>query len=245
MRFGRFVTLQHILEERAADISMRKRILGNRSVDGSISYGLKRDWISVDANEVKLFQIRILVTLRQQPRGCYGWIVSRGNDPVDFVTARSNRALDLCASDALLGHVCDRLNDVDVRMLRHDLLNTVIAQFGIHVGDGFKNVEDIALVSHDFNQILGRSHRRTFDIGSDRKRNRCRCMWLPAISHHENMMPDQGTRQTGCPGRVAWEKADRFIASSRLLLAILGFTCLSPFPSNRDVDLNAKIFCGG
>src|SRR5260370_22282990 len=125
---------------------MRERILGDRSVEGSISYGLKRDWISVDANEVKLFQIRILVTLRQQPGGGYGRIVPRGNDPVDFVTARSNRALNLCARDALLGHVCDRLNDVDVRMLRHDLLNTVIAQFRIHVGDGFQYGKDISLV---------------------------------------------------------------------------------------------------
>src|SRR5258707_12726548 len=98
---------------------MRKRILGDRSVDGSISYGLKRDWISVDANEVKLFQIRILVTLRQQPRGGFGWIVPRGNEPVDFVTARSFPALHSCAGGALLGHVCGRLNDVDGSMLRH------------------------------------------------------------------------------------------------------------------------------
>ena len=138
---------------------------------------------------MELLKVGILMALGQQTGSRHGWIVSGCNDTIDFIAAGGDRALNFSPSDALLRHVGYGLDDMNVWVFGHNLVNAFIPKFRVHIRYGLKNVQDIPFIAHDLDQIFSGSHRSTFDIGSDRERDRCGCMRLPAIGYHQDVMP--------------------------------------------------------
>ena len=94
--------------------------------------------------------------------------------------------LNLIAGDALLSHVRDGLNDMDVRMFRDDLLDTVVPFLRVNIRDRFENIQDIPFVAQKLDEIFTGPHGSGLDIGRDSKTGRRRQVRLSAKSDDEN-----------------------------------------------------------
>jgi hypothetical protein len=103
------------------------------------------------------------------------------------------------------------LDDLHPGMPGDNLANALIPRPRIHVGAGLKQIQDLAVTTHQPDQFLGRVHGRALDVGAHGKRDGSGQGRLRAVGHNILAVVAQELKQGIRTHGIAGKKAESLV----------------------------------